>query len=272
MTTQAKGTHLINSVWSSGELYFYERSVGRTTTGDLLKIGTSEIDVGNSAQDVDLKVFMGSASDYVLFDVGNKSLSLVGLAKLDIGSSGTPLVLTAGTPIIDIYSTCASTSGSTSAEPFYLKSTMTGAGGVGGRARFHLYTNVALGGWANALKAYVEFGSSGRVTGLGSGVCSEVALSAGTSSGSYTCFEGEMVLASGASTGTSTSFMYFNVSGADAATFDSNGVLFELGTGFTSGSGKFWYDNTANAADEFIKVKTESGVRYLALSDDTSWA
>lgn len=272
MTTQGRGAKSIHSDWSGGELYFYEKSVGRTTTGDLLKIGTSEIDVGNSGQDVDLKVFMGSASDYILFDVGNKSLALVGLAKVDIGSSGTPLVLTAGTPIVDIYSTCASTSGSTSAQPFYLKSTMTGAGGVGGRAHFHLYSNVALGGWANAIKASTEFGASGRITGLASGICSEVTLSAGCTQGTYTCFEGEMVLGTGAVTGTSTSFMYFNVSGAAAATFDTNGVLFELGTGFTSGSGKFWYDNTANAADEFIKVRTESGVRYLALSDDTSWA
>ncbi len=101
-----------------------------------------------------------------------------------LGTSSVPLIYTAGSPVFNMYTTCAST-GSTNAEPFYVKSTMTGATCVGGRARFHLYTNVALGGWSNALKAYAEYGAAGKTTGLGSALCAEMVLSAGTSSGTY---------------------------------------------------------------------------------------
>jgi len=276
--TAGSGVFLVDSKFSSGNLYFYEKTVGRTTTGDIFKIGTTSVTVGNTSQDVDFQFYTSSSKSFVI-DAGSGtatftaiSPTLAGTSKLNIGTSGTPLSFTAGTPTFTLYTTNASTSGSTSAEPFLVSNTQTGAGGVGGRARFYMTTNVALGGWSNALKAAVTYGASGRTTGLGSVFCSELTLSAGTTSGTYTCLEGEIVLGAGASTGTTTSFMYFNVSGAAATTFDSNGVLFELGTGFTSGSGKFWYDNTANAADEFIKVKTESGIRYLALSDDQSWA
>lgn len=73
-------TTAISSGWSSGELYFYETAVGRSTTGDLLKIGKSRIAIGNSAQDVDLKIFLGSTTEFVLFDAGN--------SRVDFGADG----------------------------------------------------------------------------------------------------------------------------------------------------------------------------------------
>lgn len=162
---------------------------------------------------------------------------------LEMGKSGNNLVLTAGTPIVQMYTTCSSTSASTSAEPFYMKSTMTGAAGVGGRARFHLYANVALGGWANALKAYTEFGDSGRITGLASALCAELELSTGTTQGTYAPLESEIVIVSGDSTGTATSFLYMNTSGTGTGTFDDNGFLFELGAGMTPATGHMIYDH-----------------------------
>lgn len=130
----------------------------------------------------------------------------------------------------------SSTSGSTSVEPFSVTTTMTGAGGVGGRARFELDTNVALGGWANALKGITVFGATGAVTGLGSAVCAEMTLSAGTAAGTYAPLEIELNLGSGALTGTQTSLIYASVNGDDAGKFDDNGVILSL-NGITIGAG-----------------------------------
>lgn len=183
------------------------------------------------------------------------------LHTIRTGVSADPAVLTEGSPLQSIYSTCASTSGSTSAEPIYMKSTMTGAGGVGGRARFHMYTNVALGGWSNALKSFAEYGASGRTTGLGSSFCAEIQMSAGTSSGTYSALEAEIVMPTNAVTGVATSFLYCNATGAAVATFDTNGYLLEIGAGITPAAGKF-----VSANSQTLKCKVEANTRYVVLS------
>jgi len=185
--------------------------------------------------------------------------------KLEIGTSAQPVTLTVAAdinnPVIEGYITCASTDTDTSAEPFYIKTTMTGAGAVGGRARFHMYTNAALGGWTNALKGYAEYGSSGSTSGLGSAICAEIVLSAGTSSGTYAPLESELTMASGALTGTATSFLYCNVAGAAASTFDTNGYLFQIGTGITPAAGKF-----ASLHSQTLKALIEANTRYVVMS------
>jgi len=135
-----------------------------------------------------------------------------------------------------ITATSASTNGSTSVEPMVFSSTMTGAGGVGGRARFQLDTNVALGGWSNALKAITVYGASGRTTGLGSAACAEMTLSAGTTAGTYAPLEIELNLEAGAKTGTQTALIYASVNGADKGTFDDFGYIFSL-NGLTANAG-----------------------------------
>lgn len=139
---------------------------------------------------------------------------------------------------LTITATSASTSGSTSVEPVVMNSTMTGVGGVGGRARFELDTNVALGGWANALKGQIEFGAAGRVTGLGSAVVAEMILSDGTTSGSYAPLEIELGMPTAtSSTGTRTSFISLNSYGnaTGLGVLDDNGFLFDL-NGVTAGA------------------------------------
>jgi len=121
---------------------------------------------------------------------------------------------------------------------------MTGAAGVGGRARYHLYTNVALGSWSNALKAETEYGASGKTTGLGSAFCAELVMSAGTTTGTYAPLESEISFGTTGVTGTATSFLYMNTAGTARTTFDTNGYLFELGAGLAPGTGKMIYDNT----------------------------
>jgi uncharacterized membrane protein YgdD (TMEM256/DUF423 family) len=79
------GVTNISSEWVSGSLVFYETAVGRSTTGDVLTLGTTAVTVGNSAQDVDFKIFMGAADQYVLFDVGNVKVTF---AKVDVEIDG----------------------------------------------------------------------------------------------------------------------------------------------------------------------------------------
>jgi len=190
-------------------------------------------------------------------------LEVLSGGRVIAGTSSSPLSLTAGTPHIALYSTNAGTDGSTNAEPIYVKSTLTGIGQVGGRSCFHTYTNVAVGGWVNAIKGKMEFGATGRTTGLASAVCAETILSAGTTGSDYCALEGELVLGSGASTGRYTSFIYLNATGAGVSTFDTNGYLFHIGDGITAGSGKFCSTNYQTLKCFFTDGST---TRYLVLS------
>ena len=158
-----------------------------------------------------------------------ESLIVTGNTELQGGMS-----LTGGD--VDITTTSASTSGSVSVEPVLVSTTMTGAGGVGGRAKFLTTINAVLGSYSNALKGEVTYGTSGRTTGLGSAIVAEMSLSAGTSAGTYAPVEIELNLGSGAVTGTVTSLIYASVNGADKTTFDSNGSIVNL-AGVTAGAG-----------------------------------
>ena len=184
------------------------------------------------------------------------------------GTSSNPIAYEEGSPIVNIYSTCDSTHASTSAQPFYVKSVMTGAAGVGGRSQFHMYTNVALGGWANALKAYMEFGAAGKITGIASALCAELLLTAGTSSGTYAPLESEIVCNTNGSTGASTSFLYMNIAGTAAATVNTNGYLFQLGAEVVdTANGLF---DVINADDidacAALKIKVGSTDYFIPLS------
>ena len=66
----------VGSRWSSGELIFYEKNVSLGVIANLLTIGTTAITVGSATQDVDLKVFLGSATEYILFNVGTSTLEI----------------------------------------------------------------------------------------------------------------------------------------------------------------------------------------------------
>lgn len=160
-----------------------------------------------------------------------------------------------------------SSTGSSDAAANTTTLTMTGAGGVGWATKSDLEANVVLGSYANGLYGYLAFGASGRVTGLASGTVGEIVLSAACTQGTYAAFEAEIGMPSGAKTGTNTSFMYLSVYGADAATFDTNGVLFNV-AGVTKGSGKFLQDTTTGSTarpTSVIKVVTPDGTRYLPL-------
>ncbi len=160
----------------------------------------------------------------------------------------------------------ASTSGSTSVESLVVATTMTGAGGVGGRARFQLNVNAALGGWSNALKGQTVYGASGRTTGLGSAVCAEMTLSAGTSAGTYAPVEIELNMGTGASTGTLTSLIHASVQGDGIGAFDDNGVFFNL-QGVTIGAGHVVQASAVSDINSThaLKVKVGDTLYYIPM-------
>lgn len=182
-----------------------------------------------------------TANKAVIVD-GSKNIGTFGtitataLSTTDLTASGT-INYTGGD--MNVTTTSASTSGSVSVEPVLVSTTMTGAGGVGGRAKFLTTVNAAMGGWSNAVKGEVVYGASGRTTGLGSAMVAEMTLSAGTSSGTYAPLELELNVPSGASTGTLTSFIYASQQGTDVTTMDTNGRFINL-QGVTAGAGKMW--------------------------------
>lgn len=190
------------------------------------------------------------------------------------GSSSSPTSYTAGTPLVSIYATSSNTT-STNAEPFYLKSVMTGAGGYGGRSTFHSYTNVALTTNFMALKAYAEFGSSGAISGLAAGFCAEMKTpNASLGGGNFYPLELEYV-AGGTSTASATNagrvgWMYMNNTGDADGDFDDNGVLFDI-EGLTAGNTHLWSTGaTASTGDNTIKIKVNGTIKYLLVADDAS--
>lgn len=208
---------------------------------------------------------------------GTTNLAAVSLTDLTttgnttLGNASTDTLAVTGASTFTVSS--ASTSGSVSVEPALFSTTLTGVGGVGGRVRAYMTTNVALGGWSNALKGEVTYGASGRTTGLGSAICSEMTLSAGTSSGTYAPLELELNLGTGALTGTATSLIYGSVNGADAGTFDTNGFLLNL-AGVTAGANNAFRTGltaaTINAATTAaLRIKIGATTYYIPLATAT---
>jgi len=184
-----------------------------------------------------------------------------------IGVEGTPLVYTEGEELLEIWGTSASTSGTVTAMPFYVHSTLTGVGGVGRAGQFVLETNVVLGGWSNALKAQVIYGAAGKTTGLGSAFCAEMTLSAGNVAGTYAPIEIELNMGAAGVTGTQTSLIYMSVNDAASTVFDDNGFLFSL-NGVAAGASDVFYlaDLTVTKADGLLKININGTAYYMFIT------
>lgn len=197
-------------------------------------------------------------------------------ARFLAGNSTTAVSYTAGTPPIALYFTDDNTT-STNSEPFYLKSIMTGAGGYGGRSRFHAYTNVALQTNFMALKAHSELGDSATVAGLAAGFCAELVMPNAditAKGGGYCCLEleyvasGTSLVTSGAGAGFGT-FIYMAQSGDANGDLDDNGFLFNL-QGCTAGVGHL-FDSNANLTnaqiDHTLKILIGTTTHYIPIMD-----
>jgi hypothetical protein len=190
------------------------------------------------------------------------------MRQIEVGDGTTnPIDLPLTKKHFAIYTVSNTTNASTSYEPGLFYTTMSGAGQVGGRYRFFMTTNVALGGWSNALKAEVTYGASGSTTGLGSAFVAEMTLSAGTSSGTYAPVEVELNLGASASTGTATSLFYCSVNGTAADTFQDNGYLFNLQGLGSATTGEIFQANTAADATHALKILIGATPYYIMLTN-----
>jgi len=241
-------------------------TIGAATTTGIITIGgtaqTAAITIGDTAVSTLAALNLGTGDGpKTAINIGTGA----GANGINIGGAASTTTF-AGTLASSL--TSSSTSGSTSIEPALFTTTMTGAGGVGGRVRAFMTTNVALGGWSNALKGEVTYGASGRTNGLGSAINGEMTLSAGTTQGNYAPLELELNLASGAQTGTLTSLVYGKVNGADASTFDTNGYILNL-QGLTEGDAKALSVGASapNGIDASLRIKVGSTTYYIPLYD-----
>ena len=277
----------IKSAWSSGELIFYEGSVGRSTTGDVLKLGTSALMVGNTAQDIDFQYY-GTGSLSAIIDCGaatftlvgisqstNKTMTFTGTQAVVAGTSGTLLALTAGTPIVSVYSTCASTG--TDGTPVYISHTLSAAGGVGVGLQTNVGVTLAGGNYVAALYGVLTFATAGRITGIASGVVGEVVLSAGTTQGTYCGLNSELVANSEVSSGSITAFFYCNIAGSNTTgktTLNTNGYLLYLGAGVAdTASGLFdTFSEITPKAIASLRISIGGVPYYIPIHDEADFA
>lgn len=114
------------------------------------------------------------------------------------------------------------------------------AGQTGRPLSVILDTDVLLGGWANAIKGYVDCGDSGGSIGLISGVNGEVRLPNAAARGAYYGLESEIVFQASSTItpwGSSAGFLFMGAAGDGVADFDTDGVFMLVG-GLTPGIGK----------------------------------
>lgn len=149
------------------------------------------------------------------------------------------------------------------------------AGRTGRPAYFQCNPIVKMGGWINAAKAQLHFGSggTGEVTGFASAFNSEMYLpNKTTTGGSYTSLEVNLNLqassVSHANPNMPTSVAHFKVGGDSAAITawedEANACLFSI-QGLTKGAGSVFDDCTAAAASHALKIIIGNTPYYIML-------
>jgi len=263
-------------------------------TGSLLQISpaaddTGSVNIGNGTADIDFKWFGGAAADYVLFDVGNKSLTVAGDARIDLSSATTAAantdggVLKAGTSgarvvedtanmkFISLYFDNGATSGDN--RGIYNRLYLTGAGGGGESFRSFTTVEDVAAGTAHGVHVSLNFNSTGSVTGLGVAGRNTIHVPNAVSGGTYAAVQAE-IYGDGASAdvsgATEYSFIRCIVDGSTAdvkATVDTAGYLLSV-QGLSVGSGKLFQANTAAAATHALRIDV-GGTDYFIMLTDT---
>jgi hypothetical protein len=209
------------------------------------------------------------------FQLGNATLSNVGADTVallhGLGTSGSPVATTSGSVnFMGYWMTTSAQSGDV--RGMYLRLFFTGAGGTGEAARiFASVTNVAASTVRGA-HISLEFAASGTVTGLGVALeCTLHLNSGGTAGGTLAPLKVAINSDNAASdpAGSTLSFIQVVNQGLALDDVDDDAFLFDF-SGFTAGANKMWSDTTSGVGDEFLRVKTPNGTRYLILSDTIS--
>ena len=165
---------------------------------------------------------------------------------------------------ITIASTTALTSGTI--RSFEMTQTHTGIGAIAEGLTAIVKTNVALGSWANALFAKIDFQTVGKVTGLGSAICAELTMAGGAvSQGTYATYQAEINLPTSYSSSVPISIMRINTWGTQKADFDTYGYLFDI-QGVAVGSGKFFQENTTiTNGTHALRIRVGSTAYFIQL-------
>ena len=158
--------------------------------------------------------------------------------------------------------------------PLVMTNTMSTAGKTGCRALFKVIASAKLGGWANALKGYLDITTTtGGVTGLGSAICSELRLPGSNmgSSGTYAVHEYELVTQASGVYGLPITMQWFQVSGNSTATtsWENNGYFMVL-KGFTAGNDKIFATVGDVAAAGTLRILIGDTPYYLMVATGTS--
>lgn len=83
----------IRSEWVSGNLVFFEESVGQSVTGDVFTIGTAAVKIGGTSQDVDFQFYATGSKSFII-DAGAGTCTVTGISlTLAPGSSSPGLVM-----------------------------------------------------------------------------------------------------------------------------------------------------------------------------------
>lgn len=88
--SQGTGNYKVLSDHKDGELIFYESGVAAPhATYNLFTISTTEVKIGDTGNDVDFTIYLGSSSQYVKFDCGNTSFQITDDTALAFGTGST---------------------------------------------------------------------------------------------------------------------------------------------------------------------------------------
>jgi hypothetical protein len=195
---------------------------------------------------------------------------------MGMGTSTTPAATsTADKNFLGFWTKSTATSGDS--RGFYCRHYLAGAGISGEAARIYATVSDVAATDARGAHITLDFGSTGTVTGSGQALTTTLMIPDTTPlTGTLSCITAEIYSMGSTSdpAGASLSFMRFAVNGDTTGDDDviTDAYVFDWSNLGASASGSLWYDTTSNAADEFIKVKTASGTRYLILSDSVTFS
>jgi len=235
-------------------------STGIVTSGLTMQgTGTFTTGITLSATSIVTGIAISAANTHGIYITGASATAGIGITQTLAANDDHAL---------EVITTTAATGASV--RPIHMVSTLTGVGAVGGRAEFEMTSNVALGGWANALKGYFNMGAACSVSGLGSAVCAEMLLPGASLAGvgSYGVVEMELVTqTSGLTGGAPVAFQWMQVSGDGTATADweDNGYLMII-KGLTEGTGNIYSAGADVIAAATLRILVGSTPYYIMLA------
>jgi hypothetical protein len=207
-----------------------------TITGAPTITGALTVGVNDTGHDV--KFFGATDGSYLLWDESDDRLEFVN-AKVEIGTTGSPTaVLYNGTQVLQIYTTCASTTDTGFGQQI-IKNVMTGAGQSVEGFQVTLESDVKLGTYANAACIRADWKDNGGVAGLGSVLCLEMVMAASAMEGTFGILELEASCPASWTGVGPIAFLYMNAYGDTVANFDDYACVLRL-TGVTAGAAHIW--------------------------------